>query len=121
MMREEFERLAGYEVSLEDYENIIEPMYMATEMSKQDFVKCINRKRFEVKAEKKQIIKVMAIRDNSGYWTTPNGCYIHTVKVEVVDVSIKTGKIKVKVIPNSYELGYSSDFREDEVDVEVIA
>lgn len=38
MMKHEFERLAGYEVSAEDYNNIIEPMYMATDLSKEDFV-----------------------------------------------------------------------------------
>lgn len=48
MMWKEFETLAGYEVSYEDYTNIIEPMYMSTELSKQDFIKCINRKRFEI-------------------------------------------------------------------------
>ena len=30
MMKHEFEALAGYEVSFEDYNNVIEPMYMAT-------------------------------------------------------------------------------------------
>lgn len=51
MMKHEFEKLAGYEVSYEDYEQIIEPMYMATEMSKQDFVKCIDKKRFALKSK----------------------------------------------------------------------
>ena len=46
MMKQEFEEIAGYEVSTEDYNNIIEPMYMATDMSKQDFVQTINKKRF---------------------------------------------------------------------------
>lgn len=46
MMKHEFEALAGYEVSSKDYHDIIEPMYMATDLSKQDFVKCIDRKRF---------------------------------------------------------------------------
>ena len=46
MMKHEFEALAGYEVSFEDYNRVIEPMYMATELSKEDFVKCIDRKRF---------------------------------------------------------------------------
>ena len=49
MMKDEFEKLAGYEVSSDDYYNIIEKMYMATNLSKQDFVKTVNRKRFEVK------------------------------------------------------------------------
>lgn len=49
MMKQEFEQFAGYEVSAEDYYNIIEPMYMATNLSKQDFVKCIDKKRFALK------------------------------------------------------------------------
>ena len=52
MMKVEFEQLAGYEVSMEDYSNIIEPMYMATNLSKQEFVQVVDRKRFEVKKEK---------------------------------------------------------------------
>lgn len=55
MMKHEFEALAGYEVSLDDYNNIIEPMYMATDLNKSDFVKCINKKRFALKPQK-QII-----------------------------------------------------------------
>ena len=49
MMKHEFEALAGYQVSVEDYNLIIEPMYMATNLNKEDFVKVIDRKRFEVK------------------------------------------------------------------------
>ena len=48
MMYEEFMNLAGYEVSYSDYVNIIEPMYMALDVDKSDFIKCLNRKRFEL-------------------------------------------------------------------------
>lgn len=34
MRKKEFEDLVGYEVSNEDYTKIIEPMYMATGLSK---------------------------------------------------------------------------------------
>lgn len=63
MMHSEFEALAGYEVSFQDYTNIIEPMYMATNLSKEEFVKCIDKKRFALKPihaiekEMKQIAK----------------------------------------------------------------
>lgn len=47
MMHEEFERIAGYEVTNEDYNEIIEPMYMALpNISKYEFVKMIDKKRF---------------------------------------------------------------------------
>lgn len=61
MMQHEFEALAGYEVSTEDYDNIIEPMYMAVNLSKQEFVKTINKKRFALKpvgAIKKEMKKL---------------------------------------------------------------
>ena len=46
MMKHEFEAIAGYEVSFDDYNNIIEPMYIASDLDKQEFVKCIDKKRF---------------------------------------------------------------------------
>lgn len=61
MMWKEFEQIAGYEVSYEDYTNIIEPMYMAIpdSFSKADFVKMIDRKRFALptKAEIRRKLK----------------------------------------------------------------
>lgn len=72
MMWKEFEELAGYEVSYEDYTNVIEPMYMALpeKYTKQDFVKMIDKKRFALKT-KKQIENEMKkiaqfIFDNCG-------------------------------------------------------
>jgi hypothetical protein len=58
MMKQEFEALAGYEVSTEDYNKIIEPMYMATALTKEEFVKTISKKRFALKPLK-SIIKEM--------------------------------------------------------------
>lgn len=49
MTQQEFEQLAGYEVTFTDYQDIIEPMYMATNLDKQDFVSCINKKRFALR------------------------------------------------------------------------
>lgn len=58
MMKQEFEALAGYEVSIDDYNKIIEPMYMATSLTKEEFVKTISKKRFALKPLK-SIIKEM--------------------------------------------------------------
>ncbi|MDE7157594.1 MAG: hypothetical protein K2O02_06545 [Lachnospiraceae bacterium] len=58
MMKHEFEALAGYEVSVSDYDNIIEPMYMATELSKEEFVKVICKERFALKS-REEIIQEM--------------------------------------------------------------
>ena len=52
MTKEEFENLAGYEVSFEDYVTIIEPMYCAVNLNKQDFAKCLDKKRFALKTER---------------------------------------------------------------------
>lgn len=92
MMKQEFEALAGYKVSTEDYNNIIEPMYMATDLSKQEFVKTINRKAFEVKHEGKKVIV--------GVKVMPNGTWM-TYEAELVNVNIKTGKTEVRrLTPN---------------------
>jgi hypothetical protein len=58
MMWKEFEEIAGYEVSYEDYTNVIEPMYMATNMSKQEFIKCLDRKRFALPT-KAEMLRMM--------------------------------------------------------------
>lgn len=58
MMKQEFEAIAGYEISTEDYINIIEPMYMAVNLSKSEFVKVIDKKRFALPT-KPQLIKDM--------------------------------------------------------------
>lgn len=121
MMWHEFEKLAGYEVSQEDYENVIEPMYLATKLNKQDFIKTLNRKTFEKKHERRPNIKVMCVRDRSGYRMTPNGCYYNIQYVDMVDVDIRTGKIIVAPLSEdvlaelrdqgkSLDLGYWFDF-----------
>ena len=121
MMWYEFMELAGYEVSYEDYHNIIEPMYLAVPetVSKMEFINMLDKKRFAVKHEKKPLIKTMSIRDNSGYRKTPNGCYYHLVDVEIMDINIRTGKIKVKVIEDSYRLGYDYDFTDDDIRITI--
>lgn len=56
-MKHEFEKLAGYEVTTRDYLDIIEPMYMATNLDKSDFVKCLDRNRFDKKVVLENHIK----------------------------------------------------------------
>ena len=58
MMKIEFEALAGYEVSVSDYDNIIEPMYMATQLSKAEFVKVICKERFALQS-REEIVQEM--------------------------------------------------------------
>lgn len=58
MMWQEFEELAGYEVTYEDYHDFIEPMYMALDVSKQEFVKFVSKERFALPT-KRQLIRAM--------------------------------------------------------------
>lgn len=78
MMWNEFEEIAGYEVSYDDYTNILEPMYNATELSKQEFVKVIDRRRFDLKYRKRQMVKEMK-RIAQGIW---DGCGLRTYSEE---------------------------------------
>ena len=58
MMKYEFEAIAGYEVTDEMYTNVIEPMYMATNMDKSEFVKTLNKKYFvKYVPNKKKLLK----------------------------------------------------------------
>lgn len=101
MMKHEFETLAGYEVSTEDYEKIIEPMYLATNLTKQEFVSTINKKRFAI--VKKEEEKAVFISNGQ---RTPNGAYVvgrWMIQIGNPDVSIKTGKITYKVREPSME------------------
>lgn len=62
MMWKEFEELAGYEVTYEDYSKIIEPMYMATDLNKRDFIACLDYKRFSIQYRKEQMKHKMVKR-----------------------------------------------------------
>lgn len=71
-------------------------MYLATDLSKQEFVKLLNLKTLAMPKVKTKNIKKMLIRDRSGYTKTPNGCWWHIRYVELVDIDISTGKYIVK-------------------------
>lgn len=95
MMKHEFEEIAGYEVSVEDYDKIIEPMYMASNLSKQDFVKTISKKRFAI--VKKEEEKAVFVSNGS---RTPNGCYYigrWMIQIGKPHSNIKTGKTTFRV------------------------
>lgn len=66
MMWKEFEEIAGYEVTYDDYSRIIEPMYMAIPegISKQEFVKMIDRKRFALPTKKELVRDMKKIARN---------------------------------------------------------
>ena len=98
MMWKEFEDLAKIEVTYETYSKVIEPMYIAADLPKQDFIKLLNLKALAAPEVKEKAIKKMCVRDKSGCMKTPNGCWYHIEYVELVDVDIKTGKFIVKAL-----------------------
>ena len=94
MTKHEFEQIAGYEVSDNDYYNIIEPMYLAVpeNITKTEFVKMLNKKRFALPKEKCKVV--------IGVKQMPNGTWM-TYEAEMIDIDIKKGKIIVKrLTPN---------------------
>lgn len=96
MMKNEFENLAGRTVADDQY-RAIELLYMSANLEKTEFVKSIKPLLKSIpQQEKVKDIKRMAVRDNSGFRKTPNGCYYHIEYVELVDVDIKTGKYIIK-------------------------
>ena len=94
MTRAEFEKLAGYEVSAETYNNIIEPMYMRTDWDKATFVKKIKnmREALEERHERPHIIV--------GVKAMPN-VTLMTYEAELINVNIRTGKMEVRRISNN--------------------
>ena len=63
MMWNEFMELAGYEVSYETYSKVIEPMYMALpeNITKQDFIKMLDKKAFALPTKKQMQNKMKKI------------------------------------------------------------
>jgi hypothetical protein len=111
MMHSEFEEIAKVNISTEQY-NAIETLYMASSLNKVDFVKSIRGMLKSLVNEKPEIVTIN-ITDRSGFYTTPNGCWLHLINAVVIsrDLSISTGKevIEVKRIEDSYKLGYETD------------
>ncbi len=119
MMKNELEAIAGRAFTTEQFESI-NALYMESDLDKFSFVKSMKNVLNSLpKAVDESARKVMGIRDNSGYYWTPNGCWRHLVDVEILDVNIKTGKIKVRIIPNTYRLGYTADFNIGDPMIEV--
>lgn len=119
MLRSEFEKLAKIKVTDETYSKIIEPMYLATDISKQEFVKLLNVKALAVTREVVKNIKKMRVRNEVGETRTPNGCYYYIKYVECVDIDIKSGKFVVKPLEDEdfmrlskegHDLNYSTDY-----------
>ncbi|RKJ00487.1 hypothetical protein D7X87_22875 [bacterium D16-54] len=96
MMKQEFEELAKVKVTEEVYSKVIEPMYLATDLPKREFIKLLNLKALAIQEGREKDIKKMCVRDRSGYMKTPNGCYCHIRYVELAGVDIATGKYIVK-------------------------
>lgn len=118
-MKQEFEHLAKVKVTEEIYSKVIEPMYLATDLPKREFINLLNLKALAIQEIREKDIKKMCVRDRSGYMKTPNGCYYHIRYVEFVGVDIATGKYIVKPLrdedfrklaEDGYDLGLNTSF-----------
>lgn len=121
MMKQEFEKLAGREVTVKQYK-AIEKLYMESSLDKQAFVKSIRGmlKTIPEPVKEKKIIMI-GVRDKSGSYLTPNGCWHYTKLAELINVNIKTGKIEVREISNSYDLRYADETYVRDFEVEFVA
>lgn len=129
MMYREFIELSECNISFEQYNKIIEPMYMAVNMDKDEFIKFIrpSARALAKENEKKRNknIRKMCVRDRSGNMKTPNGAYYHIVYVELLDIDIATGKYIVaaleeydfeKLSKNGNDLNYCMSYDMDYTD-----
>lgn len=108
MMKSEFEQIAKRTVTDEQY-SAIEALYSASNLDKYEFIKSIRKMLNSIPEEEHKTILTITTTDRCGSEKTPNGCYYHTVKAELVDIEISTGRTLVKEIKGSYELGYTYD------------
>lgn len=97
MLKSEFESLAGIKVDGNTFWNIIDPMYMATNLNKNDFINILNLEALKSKDREPKLIK-MRVRNRAGEAQTPNGAYYYIRWVKRVNVNIKTGRVIVAQI-----------------------
>lgn len=119
MLKEEFERIAKRTVTQEQY-NMIEGLYYESNLNKEEFVKSIKTLLKSIPEESKHTVLTMGVHNMYGDMVTPNGAYYMTVKVELIDVNIKTGKKIVKVIPDTFEMTYHIDLTDWDRNLEII-
>ena len=88
MMKNEFERIAGRTVTVEQYK-AIETLYMESKLDKHDFVKSI-RSMLKTIPEQTNRERILV-----GVMAMPNGTWMN-YEAEIINANIKTGKIEVK-------------------------
>ena len=116
MMKHELESRLGYEIT-DDGFKLLEQMYMATELNKDDFTELV---RTEAKKFKKEQ-PIKEIRYAKYPWQkTPNGCWYVGVKVgQVIGINYKKNKLKVKFLRNSIigdiDSYYGAEYSEDQI------
>ena len=99
LTKEEFEKVAGYEVSNADYYHVILPMYKVLyPISRYDFVKMLSKKHFQIKEKKPNIAKMRVLYMIDEYSNLCNSDYGFAVDVEVLGVDEKFGVPILKVI-----------------------
>lgn len=101
MMYSEFCKMSGCKLSYKAYAEKFEPMYMALEMDKREFIDFMlptikeeARKESKVReVEERRNQKLVFVSDGA---KTPNGCYYLGGFYKLVGCDIKTGKMLVR-------------------------
>lgn len=101
MMHSEFCEISGQMVSYKIYSEKFEPMYLALDMNKQEFVKFMmpvikdvaKREKAACEAEEHKQQKLVFVSDGS---RTPNGCYYYGRFYKLTGCDIRTGMALVR-------------------------
>lgn len=102
MLKDEFEKMLGFEVSAEIY-NSFNTLYMNCDLNKQDFVKKYKSVIKDYKKKPKPFKKVLVGTYNRlGEEKTPNGAYYYGYDADLIGVDIKRGKpIVANLVPHN--------------------
>lgn len=87
----EYEELSGTKVDPEVYHGVIEPMYMATDLSKEEFIHTIDTEYFAIE-QQPEVIKIGIEFAGCKYDTNLNYYY---KEADLLDIDIATGKYVV--------------------------
>lgn len=101
MMHSEFCEISGQQVSYKAYSEKFEPMYVASDMDKRDFIKFMmpvikevaKQEKMQREAEERKRQKLVFVSDGS---KTPNDCYYYGGFYKLTGCDTHSGKVFVR-------------------------
>lgn len=114
MMQNEFERLAGREVTGRQYD-AFNTLYNESDLDKDDFVKYVRKLLRHIPEPKKEVQTIIIGLLTEQKTLITNGENAMSIKAEIKDINIATGKIYLKKIDctagyrNTKEISYFED------------